>query len=312
MTSAQALPQHTGMSPRTRRLVWAATIVIAFVIGYLLGRRACVKELASGGGGNTRVVAQGGPSESARSHVKLGTGEGSASSSGGRTNNIDGGVDSAKGDGAAGGGGDEDAGSGGGNGDIPGGSGVFKKIPVENDSLFGHFVARLTKDDQSTGQYTSDSTPDPGVVTRVAHDFSLDGTGLPRYPNATRVVSSLATRRDVPADSGTACGIETRDSYDSVVAWYHQRVPAGWQAVNLGAMERVAKQLSPDNIGKMLMSAVNGDTAAVADTSAPASAGTSVAIWTAPAGDAGGKRSVMVTARPGATTEIVMTRAVRP
>ncbi len=282
------------------------------MIGYLLGRRACVKELASGGGGNTRVVAQGGPSESARSHVKLGTGEGTASSSGGRSNGIDGGVDSAKGGGAAGGGGDDDGGNGSGSGVIPGGGGEFRKIPVENDSLFGRYVARLAEDRTSTGSSPNDSAPpNPKIVTRVARDFSLDATGLPRYPSTTRVVSSIATRPDMPADSGTGCGIESGDSYQAVVAWYDGHMPPGWHKMDLGNLEQVANQFSAENIGKMLTAAASGDTVPARDTSV-ASGGRSVAIWAAPDNDDHHKRSLMVTARPGTPTQIVMTRSVRP
>jgi len=301
------------MSTRTRRTLWAVTVSVAFIVGYLLGRRKCAKEMAGGGSGSGAVVVQGAPSKGPPSPVKVGGGDGTAASSGGRSNAIGGGVDSAKGGGANGSGGGGDAGNGGGSGVIPPGSGVFKKLPVANDSAFGRYVAKLAEDREAQSSRTQDTMPpDPRIISRVAHDFSLDGTGLPRYPNAvTRVVSSLATRVDVPADSGTGCGILTGDSFETVVAWYHSHMPAGWHELSLGNMEQKAKQLSPQNMLKMLIPASGSDTVAAPDTSA-AVGGTSVAIWTAPGNGTQGKSSVMVASVPGMPTHIMMTRSVRP
>ena len=301
------------MTTATRRTLWGLAVVLAFIIGYLLGRRKCVKEMAAGGGGNTRVVAMGAPSSGDPSHIKLGGGQGTASSSGGRSNALDGGVDTVTGDGGKGGGGDADAGGGGGSGVIPPGGGEFKKVPTENDSLFGRYVARLAQDRQSTGDVPPDSAPpDPRIVTRVAHDFSFDATGLPRYPNTTRVVSGVSTRPDMPADTGTAAGMETRDSYQTVNDWYRQQMPPDWHQMDMGNLEHIAKRFSAENIGKMLMAAARGDTTPAADTTTADSTGQSVAIWTAPDNDNHHNRSLMVTARPGTTTQVVMTRSVRP
>jgi hypothetical protein len=301
------------MSPRTRRFLWTATVIVAFIVGYLLGRRKCAKDMASGGSGSGAVVVQGAPSEGPPSPVKVGGGDGTAASSGGKSNAIDGGVDSAKGGGANGSGGGGDAGNGGGSGVIPPGSGEFKKLPVANDSAFGRYVAKLAEDRESQGSGIRDTMPpDPRIISRIAHDFSLDGTGLPRYPNGvTRVVSALATRPDVPADSGTGCGILTSDSFETVVGWYHTHMPAGWHELSLGNMEHKAKQLSPQKILKMLTPARGSDTVPAPDTGA-AGGGTSVAIWTAPGNGTQGKSSVMVASVPGLPTHIMMTRSVRP
>ena len=183
----------------------------------------------------------------------------------------------------SGGGGDDDGGNGSGSGVIPGGGGEFRKIPVENDSLFGRYVARLAEDRTSTGSSPNDSAPpNPKIVTRVARDFSLDATGLPRYPSTTRVVSSIATRPDMPADSGTGCGIESGDSYQAVVAWYDGHMPPGWHKMDLGNLEQVANQFSAENIGKMLTAAASGDTVPSRDTS--------VAAWRPERGHLGGAR----------------------
>ena len=315
-TFSMAANPHAGtlqMTPRSRRLLWTVTIIVAFIVGYLLGRRKCAKDMTSGGIGSGAVVVQGAPSAGPPSHAKVGGGEGTAASSGGKSNALEGGVDSAKGGGAKGSGGDDDAGSGGGSGVIPAGSGVFKKLPVANDSGFARYVAKLAEDQESQGSRAQDTMPpDPRIISRIAHDFSLDGTGLPRYPSAvTRVVSGLATRADVPADSGTGCGILTSDSFETVVGWYHTHMPAGWHEMSLGNMERTAKQLSPQNMLKMLIPSSGSDTVPGPDTSA-AGSGTSVAIWTAPGNGAQGKSSVMVTSVPGMPTHIMMTRSVRP
>ena len=62
------------MTIGTRRTLWGLAVVLAFIIGYLLGRRKCVKEIAAGDSGNTRVVAMGAPSTGDPSHVTLGKG----------------------------------------------------------------------------------------------------------------------------------------------------------------------------------------------------------------------------------------------
>ncbi len=300
------------MSTRSRRLLWAASVILAFILGYLLARRRCVQDMgAASGSGNTRVVANGDPSQSSRSHIKLGTGEGAASSSGGSSNGIDGGVDTANGGGGTGGGGDADAGNGGGSGVIPGGSGVFKKTRRASDSLFHDYVARLSEDQDNAGKRMSDSAVDQNTNTRVANDFSLDGTGLPRYPNGVaRVMSSVAVRTDVPGDTATGAAIETHDSFQTVAAWYHEHMPPGWHELSMGNLQQTAARLTPQNIMKMLMSGDTTDTAAAADTGA--AAGLTFAGWSAPRDSTQGARSVMVVARPGEPTQIIMSRRVRP
>ncbi len=300
------------MSTRSRRLLWAASVIVAFILGYLLARWKCVRDSGSAGGiGTERVVVNGAPSQSARSHIKLGTGQGAASSSGGTSSNIDGGVDTANGGGGAGGGGDADAGNGGGSGVLPPGSGVFRKTPRESDSLFGRYVAHLAEDQDNAGKHMSDSAVDNNVTTRVANDFSLDGTGLPRYPNGVaRVMSSVAVRTDVPADTATGCAIETHDSFQTVAAWYHQHMPPGWHEMSTGNLQQLAARLTPQNIMKMLMSGDTTDASTPADTGA--AAGVTFAGWSAPPDSTHSARSVMVVARPGEPTQITMSRRVRP
>jgi hypothetical protein len=124
-------------------------------------------------------------------------------------------------------------------------------------------------------------------------------------------VSSIATRADIPADTATGCGIETGDSFQTVVDWYHTHMPPGWHEMSIGNMERTAQQLSPQNILKALLPASGPDTAPPPDTTA-SGAGTSVAIWSAPDDGAHGRRGVMVARLPGSQTRIMMTRSVRP
>jgi hypothetical protein len=79
-------------------------------------------------------------------------------------------------------------------------------------------------------------------------------------------------------------------------------------------MKKVAQQMSPENIGKMLHAfatgvAANADTASATASTAPA--GPAIAIWTAPDNDSRHSRSVMVTSKPGQPTEVVISRSVK-
>jgi hypothetical protein len=314
MTSAQALPAHTGMSPRSRRLLWAVTIVVAFVIGYLLGRRTCRHNLSSGDTADSQIIGHGNGAGSSGTPMKLGKGHGTGDGGGGHTRGADSGVDTAGGNAAAANGdGGGDVGNGGGHGGSEPDSGVFRKVPKQTDSLFGKFVAGLLKDHQSEHAPVGDPPPaTPPAVTRVAQDYSLDGTGLPRYPNSSSVLSGLSTRPDVPADSATACFIDTDDSYATVVSWYNEHMPADWHRMETGQLQRIAQQFTPQNIGKMFKAAISSDTMPSVDTTASADDSVSAAMWAAPDDTPRGKRGVIVTARRGQPTEIRLSRSVTP
>ncbi|MGH7626677.1 MAG: hypothetical protein ACREOJ_15350 [Gemmatimonadaceae bacterium] len=304
-------------NPGSRRLVWIAAVILAFILGYLLARHNCARDRLGGGTGSGGVVARGGSVVAAPSRGKVGGGPGDATSSGGRSN-AGGDVDTSNGgNGGGGGGGSDDPGKGGGSGNIPADSGSFKKSPRQTDSLSTNFVGGLASSKSKLGRATLDSAPpDPKRDTRTANDFSLDETGLPRYGGSvTHVVSSISTKADTPGDTGTAAGIMTTDSFETVTAWYHAHMPAGWHEVVLGDLQQTAQQLSPQNIMKMLSQATGtgtspDTTATVAAT--PAGERKSVALWTAPDNDHHRNRGIMVESLPGKPTTVLLKRTVQP
>jgi hypothetical protein len=193
------------------------------------------------------------------------------------------------------------------------GSGVQ---PTLDPSGMGHYVQHIVKGHESGGAMQDSTHPDPPTQSKSADDFSLDGTGLPRYDNHSRVMSAVAMRTDITGDSATSAAIQTSDSFDKVASWYHDKLPADWKEVRSDVMQKMSKQLSMANIGKTLQSYANGvasdaDTAAAVDTSAPPP-GPVVAIWSAPDNTTQHQRSVAVTTKPGQPTMIVLTRSVKP
>jgi hypothetical protein len=153
--------------------------------------------------------------------------------------------------------------------------------------------------------------------TRGAPDFSLDATGLPRYPNSvTKVASTLTLHPDAPGDSASRCVIVTSDSFDTVKRWYRSHLPDGWHEQSAADVEQLAKQVSPENIMKMLSAAHPGGASPVlapAPSSSPSGAAQlSVAIWSAPDNGAHSERQVMVKGSAGQPTQVDMGRTVRP
>jgi hypothetical protein len=300
------------VTTRDRRLLWAASVIIAFVLGFLLCRKS--QECPAGGLGDGSVVGKsdgsppGGPS---RIRVK-GKVEGEVKT-GGR---IDGGGATKSGGGipaGADGGGDDDEGG----GTTRGSGAAFGsgKLSPDSDaklslkSAVSHGIG-ADGTDEFGGRPANDQVS-PTVDTLMAPNYKYDLTGLPRYSNVTRSMSGLGTRKDVAADTSTLVAMLTPDSFDSVTAWYHTHVPPGWHETRLGNMEQMAAQVSPQNIAKMLSAYVNGapagDSSAAPAESAP---GHSVATWTAPDNDAHHYRGIMVVTSPGEPTRVVMKRSV--
>jgi hypothetical protein len=298
------------MTTNNRRVLWAASVIIAFVLGYLLCRRGGECPSSSLGdasvAGNSAGSPPGGPS---RIRVK-GQTEGDVKSGGtsdasGATKSGGGGND------AVGGGGDDE---GGGNSRGSGAAfGSGKSLPDSGarGSFESEVVRGLGSATSGLGGSSANEQIAPTVDTVTAPNFRYDLTGLPRYSNVTRSMSGLSTRKDVPADTGTVAAMLTQDSFDSVASWYHTHVPAGWHETKLGNMEQMAAHLSPQNLAKMLSAAVNGvsasDSNAAPTDSAP---GHSVAIWTAPDNDAHHYRGIVVETAPGEPTRVIMKRSV--
>jgi hypothetical protein len=148
----------------------------------------------------------------------------------------------------------------------------------------------------------------------MAHDFTYDVTGLPRYPNAvSKVASARTTKSDAPADTGSTCVLLTTDSFDQVVAWYHGQLPRTWKQAVIPNFDALGKGLSVSNIAKMLTALRPGSTpsmSSVLDTTGNSSDHVSVAVWDPPSSESGGTKGVMVVTRTGKPTEIILKRRV--
>jgi hypothetical protein len=298
------------MTTRNRRLLWAASVIIAFVLGYLLGRRnqRCPSTSLGDGSvaGNGPGSPPGGPSRvRVKGKVEGDVKSGGVSEASGATKSGGG-----PGDAAGRGGDDEGGGNTRGSGEAFG-SGKLRPDSDAKGSLGSDVVHGLASETSGLGGSAGNDRVGPTTDTVTAPNFKYDFTGLPRYSNPTRVMSGLSTRKDIPADTNTVVGILTADSFDSVASWYHEHAPPGWHETKMSNMEQMAAQLSPQNIGKMLSGYVNGASASDS-TAAPkqATPGHSVAIWTAPDNDAHHYRGIIVVTSPGEPTRVVMKRSV--
>lgn len=322
--TAASMPNEAGFQPakgrRKRRVLWAASVILAFILGFFLGRKFCqMKGSATSDAG--QVVGRG-HGNAGGSQVQLGPGSGGGknklggggnSHTGADTDTVGGNMNATGGSAAVAGGGNGNGGS------DPLSGDKFKKAPRQVDTLSAGFVAHMSGD-LVTGEKTPPtSPPDVRVKTKTADDFSLDATDLPRYPmNVTQAYSGVSIRTDKPADTGTAAVFSSSDSYDSVTAWYRSHMPAGARETNVDVnqLRQVATQLSPKNLMKMLGAAtgsrpVTPDTtpAKPADTTG---AGTRVDGWQVPDDGVHGERSVMVISTPGKPTTVLVGRSRRP
>jgi len=306
------------MTERQRRALWVAGIIAAFIIGFLLGRRFCRLNGSATSDAGQVVGGGGGGGGGAKVHEGPGSAKGKVSSnpanghSGADTDTV--GTD-ATGSGTAAI--DIGGGNGNGGGDLPSGDSM-KKAPKMVDTLNAGFVAHLSGD-LATGDKTPlSSPPDARVKTKTADDFSLDATGLPRYPmDVKKAFSSISVRTDKPADSGTAAVFVTSDSYDSVTSWYHTHMPPGARETNIDVsqLRQLASQLTTKNLLKMLgaqsaqPSAPDTTPAQPADTTGN---GSRLYGWQIPDDGVHGERSVMVTSSPGKPTTVTISRSKRP
>lgn len=321
--TAASMPNESAPKPAAgqtkRRLLWAASIILAFIIGFLLGRRFC--QLNGSATSDAGQVVGGGHGNGGGARAQLGPGSGQGK------NKLNGGnghtgaaTDTVGGDLNGSGGGDVKVGGGNGNGggDVPPGDST-KKPTKFVDTLSAGFAAHMSGD-LATGDKTPlTSPPDVRVKTKTADDFSLDATDLPRYPmNVTQAFSSVSIRTDKPADSGTAAVFSSSDKYDSVTAWYRSHMPAGARETNadVNQLRELAGQLSTKNIMKMLGAATGSRPVTPDTTPAPAAdtagAGSRIDAWQLPDDGVHGVRSVAVISTPGKPTTVLMGRSRRP
>lgn len=297
------------MSTRSRWLLWVVSVIVAFIVGYLLARRTCPERITSNGssGTSSTTVSEDSASAAAGAAASAATGSGAAGGGGGPISpNGNGGKESGNGVVVSGAGGAPLA-----------GGGDDRDSPSASDS--GGSGATSSTGAPTPGGSPGDAGSSSGraLKTRGAPDFSLDATGLPRYPNSvTKVASVLTLYSDAPGDSTSTCVIVTSDSFDSVKQWYHSHLPADWHEQSVADVQQAAKQLSPDNIMKMLGAAQQGGTtpalAPAPSSSPPGAAQMSVATWSAPDNGAHGDRQVIIKGIAGQPTQVNLGRTVRP
>jgi hypothetical protein len=296
------------MNTKSRGLLWVLSVIVAFIIGYLLARRMCPDRITSsgaGGGASTNAVTQDSASAAARAAASAASGSGAAGGIGGPTSPSGGGkapgsevvVSGASGASSGGGGGEGSAPNASGSGGAGATSSMVAPKPGGSPGAVDPSSMRADN-------------------TRGAPDFSLDATGLPRYPNSvTKVASTLTLDPDTPGDSASRCVIETSDSFDTVKQWYHSHLPTGWHEQSAADLEQLAKQVTPENIMKTLGAVQQGDNAPAlipAPSSPSGGPRLSVAIWSAPDNGAHSERQVMVKGIAGQPTQVDMGRTVRP
>ena len=322
--TAASVPNELAAPPAAgqtkRRLLWAVSIILAFIIGFFLGRKFC----QSNGSATSDAgqVVGGGHANAGANRAQLGPGSGQAQNkvrgggsghTGADTDTVGGDMNAAGGSGVQGGGG-----NGNGSGDVPPGD-KSKKPPTQVDTLSAGFVAHMSGD-LATGERTPlTSPPDVRLKTKTADDFSLDATELPRYPmNVTQAFSGISTLTDKPADTGTAAVFSSSDTYDSVTAWYRSHMPPGAKETNadVNQLRQLATQLSPKNLMKML-GAATGSRPVTPDTTPPQPADTTAAGsrldgWQLLDDGVHGERSVMVISTPGKPTTVLVSRSRRP
>lgn len=337
------VPAAAAKKKDRRWLWWVLALILVFILGFLLGKMLAPKcpqcpavGAGSGGGGGGRGGGGGG-------------GGGGSGGAGGGGGGGDGAANGAGSGGGGGGGGGPGGGGGGGgpeakNQDLKGGNpldqkpedgeppgpGNGKKQPTGPDdpqppgTLSDADVAAgdLTKLTAGKPLTLGDDDDKPGdgsppMKSFTAHDFTYDKTGLPHYPDAvTGVVSSITY--DVPNRTDTyrtGAGIVTTSSFDTVVAWYQKNLPGGWQSSTVGDFGRLgaqAKQLSPENIMKMLTSAQSGASSSL--TPMPATAAEEriqISIFKPPAGSTP-DHQIMIVQKGNHPVEALLQAQIKP
>ncbi|HEV7704414.1 MAG TPA: hypothetical protein VGO46_08980 [Gemmatimonadaceae bacterium] len=292
-------------------------ILIAFVFGFLLAwfLKKCPQQAPGGGGGGSGDISvNGGRTPGTKgSPIKLGDGAGTPGGGGGG-----GGGGPMKVDGGGG------AGDGGGDADLPTGNsppgkgGTASEDPPmqhgQGKDMAGDAIIKSAEGGLTGKGLMGDTLPagPPPATLQMAHDFSLDSTGLPRYSSGVTTIASGMSTDTVRHKKSTIAAIVTNDSFDNVVDWYKGQVPAGWHNAVVGDMDAMTKALSPDAIKNMISGAMSGgpvDTAAV--TAAAAGRKTGVAIFSPP-NQTADPRSIMVVTKPGKPVEIIMSKKLQP
>lgn len=307
-----AVPPDRPVGPRRWRGL--GILLGVFLLGVLLGWLLAPRSRCPGqtlGDGTVTGSAQ--SSRGAGPPGRLGTGKGEGSGGGGSGR--------ASGDTKAGGGGGDatgesaDAGGrGAGSGNTPAGSGDGRKHEDAEDTL-ARELAKYAEGADSTGRAeAAQSGPEVTGRVRMAHDFTYDMTGLPRYPDGVQEVVSSIAYKD-PQDASqyhTSVAIVTGDSFDIVVAWYRGHLPRGWQDQTIGDLSQLAQQLTAQNLARTLTSASgdeSGDAATAANgttqVSSDPAARMQIAVFSPPAGTQG-QPGVMIAKKGDQPVRVMM------
>jgi hypothetical protein len=293
-----------------------AAILIAFAFGFLLAwfLKKC-PQLGEGGGGGGGAGGGGGG--------------GAVTPSPGAPAKLDGSGGGGGGGGLGGGGPAQVAGAGKADGDLangdasPGGPSPAGKPDKDSppppgtagggDQAGDGIIKTAEGRTSGPSNVKEDSTPagPPPPNLQMAHDFSFDSTGLPRYSSGVTGIASGISTDTARHKKSTIASIVTTDSFDSVVTWYKGKVPADWRSSQVGDMDAMAKALSPDAIKNMISGAMSGgpvDTASVK--AAQSGHGTGVAIFEPP-NQTADPRGIMIVTKPGKPVQVLMTRKLQ-
>jgi hypothetical protein len=172
----------------------------------------------------------------------------------------------------------------------------------EDPELFGT-VAQLAQGVVPYDAMTNPAQDNPGARTKslVAYDFTYDKTDLPRYPdNVREAASSISYALDPKTGEhsgpyGTGAGIVTSSSFDGVVAWYRNNLPAGWQSSSIGDFAQLAQptQGPGGDLMKLLKGEMPGSSATNGNASSAAPK-VRVALFKAPTAGAGSSDSTIM------------------
>jgi hypothetical protein len=274
-----------------------------------------------GGSGTGRVLGDGGSANGAGGGGSAGGGQGTGEMTGGGTGGGNGvtvghGYDGS----AAGSSGSDDGG---------GGQGGKSKL---GDAPNGQYIDKQAKNMQSgvwraaSGGSLSPDGPDApqaegkddSIKVLSAADFRYDKTGLPRYPDANKSVSS-AMSYDAQGSTDkyrSSSGILTTSSFDDVVSWYRKSLPPGWSSSTIGDLNRlgaVAQALSPDKIMQMIAAPNDAAPAkSVGDIPATAAADRMRLSLFAPPAGTKGDLGVLVAQHGDEPVEILMKAHISP
>jgi len=274
-----------------------------------------------GGGGSGRVLGDGGRVSGTGGGGSAGSGQGTGDMAGGGTASANGVTVGHGYDGSAtGAAGSDDSG---------GGQGGKSKL---GDSPNGQYTDQQAKRMQSgvwraaTGGSLLPDGPDvaqsqgkdDSIKVLSAADFRYDKTGLPRYPDANKSVSS-AISYDAQGSTDkyrSSSGILTTSSFDDVVSWYSKSLPPGWSSSTIGDLNRlgaVAQALSPDKIMQMIAAPNDAAPAkSVGDIPATAAADRMrVSLFAPPAGTKG-DLGVLIAQHGDEPVEILMKAHISP